>query len=77
MSELELFAEQTIKQGGVWFKLEQKGDYKLYETYSKYCDGRNYYNGPVVYQIFDKNGKRIFATQSYQNAVTKMKLLNE
>ena len=67
-TELELFAKQTLEQGGEWFLLEQSEAGGLYKTQGKWCDGRNYFNTPPVFQVFDSEGKRIFASESYINA---------
>lgn len=68
MTELELFARQTLEQGGEWFLLEQSEAGSLYKTQGKWCDGRNYFNNPPVFQVFDSEGKRIFASESYISA---------
>ena len=70
MSELEMFAKQTLEQGGVWFKLEESKNGSLYKTYGRYCNGWNYYNTPPVFQVFDMAGKRLFVSESYLNALT-------
>ena len=65
MSELELFAKQTLEQGGEWFALEKSEAGGLYKAHGKWCDGRNYFNTPPVFQVFDSEGKRKFASESY------------
>lgn len=60
-TELELFAEQTIKQGGEWHKLEDG----LYKCFGKHMVGNNYVNDTPVYQVFNSEGKRVFASVSY------------
>jgi len=70
MTELEMFAKQTLEQGGTWFKLEKSENGSLYKTQGRYCDGRNYYNTSSIFQVFDATGKRLFVSESYQNALT-------
>ena len=64
MNELEIFSSFTLKQGGIWYQLEESEYGGLYKTYSKYTDGRNYYNTTPVFQVF-KDGKRLFVSESY------------
>ena len=59
MTELELFAKQTLEQGGEWVLLEQSEAGRLYKTQGKWCD---------VFQVFDSEGKRVFTSESYFNA---------
>lgn len=69
MSELELFAKQTLEQGGEWYKLEGefcKGG--LFVSKTKYLVNNNYYYDTPVYQVFNAEGKRLFATTSYNAA---------
>lgn len=73
ITELEMFAKQTLEQGGVWFMLEESQKGSLYKTWGRYCDGRNYYNTPPVFQVFNAAGKRLFASESYLNALTYYK----
>ncbi|MEE3325159.1 MAG: hypothetical protein VZR33_07490 [Methanosphaera sp.] len=68
MTELEMLAKQTLEQGGEWFLLEQSEAGRLYKTQGKWCDGRNYFNTPSVFQVFDSEGKRVFTSESYINA---------
>lgn len=65
MTELELFA----RQGGCWYCLENGSRGSLYKTYKQYCDGRNYFNETPVYQVFNSDGKRLFASTNYIEAV--------
>lgn len=60
-TELELFAEQTLDQGGEWYKLEDG----LYESKSKHLVDNNYIYDTPVYHIFNSEGKRMFSTVSY------------
>lgn len=60
-SELELFAKQTLEQGGEWYELEDG----LYESKSKHLVNRNYIYGTPVYQVFNSEGKRVYASISY------------
>jgi hypothetical protein len=60
-SELELFAKQTLDQGGEWYKLEEG----LYESKSKHLIDNSYIYDTPVYQVFNSEGKRVFSTVSY------------
>ena len=76
-SELEIFAEMTLKRGGVWYRLDEKNGYSVYKTQDKYTE-RNYtgYTTPV-YQIFTVDGKRIFASTSFTEAMEKFRHITE
>lgn len=65
MTDLEIFARHTIEQGGQWYELEP-GLYKS-QTW-RLIDNRNYFGDVPVYQVFDRNGKRIFASTSFISA---------
>ena len=65
MTDLELFAQQTISQGGIWYELERG----LYKSQSWYEVRNNYFGDAPVYQVFDRSGKRIFASTNYMSAV--------
>ena len=47
-SELDIYAEMTLKRGGVWYRLDEKNGYSVYKTQDKYTE-RNYtgYTAPV------------------------------
>lgn len=64
MTDLELFAKQTLEQGGEWYKLEDG----LYLSKSKYLVNNNYFYNTPVYQVFNTEGKRLFASTSYDAA---------
>ena len=66
MTDLEAFAHHTIEQGGQWRELEP-GLYKSQNW--RLIDNRNYFGDVPVYQVFDGNGKRIFASTNYQSAL--------
>ena len=76
-SELEIFAEMTLKRGGVWYRLDKKNGYSVYKTQDKYTE-RNYtgYTTPV-YQIYNADGKRVFASTSFTETMRKFKYLTE
>lgn len=76
-SELEIFAEMTLKRGGVWYRLCEKYGLSIYKTQDKYTE-RNYtgYTTPV-YQIFTVDGKRIFASTSFTETMEKFRHLTE
>ena len=40
-SELDIFAEMTLKRGGVWYRLGEKNGYSVYKTQDKFTE-RNY-----------------------------------
>lgn len=68
MNELETFIKFTLDKGGVWFRLEKSDSYSLYKSQDKYLYKHNYYFTPAVYQIFDAEGKRVFASTNYRQA---------
>lgn len=76
-SELKIFSEMTIKRGGIWYLLDEKNGYSLYKTQDKYTE-RNYtgYTAPV-YQIYNADGKRVFASTSFTETIMKFKYLTE
>lgn len=69
MRDVELFANDMLSKGGTWFELEKCGAYVLYKTQSIFCDGRNWHGFKPVYQVFDGDGKRVFASTNYNNAM--------
>lgn len=71
MTELSIFAEATINQGGEWWLICEDGNVGLYQSKSKYMLGGqcNHYLNPV-YQVF-KNGNRIFASTNYYEALNE------
>lgn len=75
--ELEIFAEMTLKRGGVWYRLDEKNGYSVYKTQDKFiernCTG---YTSPV-YQIFNADGKRIHASTNFTEAMVKFRHLTE
>ncbi len=64
MTELELFAQQTILQGGIWYELEPG----LYKSQSWHEVRNNFFGDTPVYQVFDSSGKRLFASTNYISA---------
>ena len=65
MTDLEIFAQQTLSQGGIWYELEPG----LYKSQSLHEVNHNFYGDIPVYQVFDSSGKRLFASTNYINAV--------
>ena len=76
-SELEIFAEMTLKRGGVWYRLDEKNGYSVYKTQDKYTE-HNYtgYTTPV-YQIYNTDGERVFASTNFTETMMKFKQLAE
>ena len=75
MTELEIFAEITLKHGGEWWRLEKSKMYSLYMCKTRYeVNGRIFYN-PPVYQIFAYNGRRVFASTDRKAAYGKFESL--
>lgn len=76
-SELKIFSEMTIKRGGIWYLLDEKNGFSVYKTQDKYTE-RNYtgYTSPV-YQIFNADGKRVFASTSFTETMMKFRRLTE
>lgn len=68
MTELEMFAKFTLEKGDEWWKLEQCDNGGLYKSRGRYIENhREYYTSPV-YQIFNKEGKRIMTSMDYMTA---------
>lgn len=76
-TELEIFAEMTLKCDGVWYRLDEKNDYSVYKTQDKVLT-HNYtgYTSPV-YQIFNADGKRIHASTNFTETMIKFRHLTE
>lgn len=71
MTELEIFSEITLKHGGEWRKLEESENYSSHESKTKFMvKGYTYYN-PPVFQIYDKKGKRAFASTNQEEVFQK------
>lgn len=60
-TELEMFAEYTINNGGKWWILEEHEKANLYKSQMFKLVGNNYFGDPPVFQVFNDKGKRIFA----------------
>lgn len=76
-SELEIFAEMTLKRGGVWYRLDEKSGYSVYKTQDKYTErGYTGYTSPV-YQIFNAVGKRVHASTNFTETMVKFRHLTE
>ena len=74
MTELEIFAKMTIEQGGIWIEIArtENSSHELYKTQTSYeYQYHIYYNSPV-YQIFDRHGKRVFASLNYHEAMNHL-----
>lgn len=76
-SELDIYAEITLKRGGVWYRLDEKNGYSVYKTQDKYTE-RNYtgYTAPV-YQIYNTDGERAFASTNFTETMLKFRQLAE
>lgn len=75
VTELQTFAKFTLENGGEWWLLEHSDNYQLYKTCSKYLYKNNYYLDTTVYQIFNKQGKRVFVSTDYKEAYKHYKTL--
>ena len=71
--DLDLFADQTISNGGTWYKLEELNGYCLCKSQMWYSDVRESYGCTPVFQVFDRDGKRICTTLSYQEALAVLR----
>lgn len=67
MTELELFAKDIIEKGGEFYTLETCSRGKLAKTVTHY-EVRNQIFNEVMYQVFNAEGKRVFADVSYNIA---------
>lgn len=84
-TRLEMFTKMTIKRGGsfhmsadsVWYKIDEKNGYSVYKTVNKFHKyKRIVYNLPV-YQIYNADGKRIFASTSFTETMEKFRHITE
>lgn len=69
MTELEIFSKSIIEEGGEFYTLETSIHGKLAKTVSHYSVKHHVYN-EVIYQVFNKAGKRVFASVDYFTALT-------
>lgn len=76
MTELETFAKFTLDNGGVWYELEESENYSMYKTQDKFMEKHSYYYSLPVYQIFDKQGNRVFASINYRETYEEYKRLS-
>lgn len=76
-SELDIFAEMTLKRGGVWYKLCEKYGLAIYKAQDKYTEYNYTWYTTPVYQIFTADGKRIFASTSFTETMEKFNHLTE
>lgn len=67
MTELEIFAKDIIESGGKFWTLETSTKGKLAKTVTHYTVRGNEYN-EVRFQVFNKEGKRIFVDTSLTTA---------
>lgn len=77
MTCLEIFAKFTLDNGGVWYQLEKSENYSMYKTQSKFMEKHSYYYSSPVYQIFDMQGNRVFASTNYKETYEEYKRLSE
>ena len=75
MTELETYAQFALDNGGFWYPLEKSDNYTMTKSQNKYMVKHNYYYDSPVYQIFDAQGKRIFASTNYIATYEKYKRL--
>lgn len=69
MTELEIFAKFTLEKGDEWWELEKCNNGGLYESKGHYIENyRDYYTSPV-FQVFNKDGKRIMTSMNYLEAI--------
>lgn len=76
-TDLQMFAEITLKNGGEWWLLEESENYSLYSCKTKYTANFHVYYNPPTYQVFNKAGKRVFTSSDYMPAFKKYKRLCE
>ena len=78
-TDLSIFAEMTLSQGGHWYTLCESENYTLCSSKSVYWDGNHKFFGNPVYQIFENStGARIYTSTNYTNALYKYDtLINE
>lgn len=67
MTELEIFAKNIIESGGEFWTLETCTKGKLAKTVTHYMVRGHEYN-EVRFQVFNKEGKRIFVDTSLATA---------
>lgn len=67
-TELEIFSEITLSRGGVWYMLAECKGYSMYKTQDAIKGTRETKYTTPVFQIFDKDGQRIFAGMNYKEA---------
>lgn len=68
MTELEIFAKDIIDDGGEFYTLETSTKGKLAKTVTHYTVKGHVYN-EVRFQVFNKEGKRIFVDTSLMPAL--------
>ena len=76
-TELELFAERTLIQGGKWWHIAESRDFVVYKSQSIHMvRGRKFGDTPV-YQVFDKaTGKRLYATTNMNGALSWVSMMH-
>lgn len=71
--EIEIFAEQTIKNGGTWATIAETRDYIMVKSQSWFMVKGHLYGDTPVFQLFDKwTGKRLQASTSSDVIYTAM-----
>lgn len=69
MTDIEKFAKYVIEEGGEFHTLEMSKRGKLVKIISHYeVRGRIYNN--VIFHVYNSEGKRVFVSTSYKNALT-------
>ena len=71
MSIIESIAKLTIDNGGMFYELEDDDGLRLCMIKTRFSDGRNFFYNNPTYQIFDKEGCRIFVSSILDEAYKK------
>lgn len=84
-TKLEMFTKMTIKRGGsfhmsadsVWYKINENNGYSVYKTVNKFHKCKHIVYNLPVYQIYNADGKRIFASTSFTETIEKFNHLTK
>lgn len=84
-TKLEMFTKMTIKRGGsfqmsadsVWYKINEKNGYSVYKTVNKFNKCKCIIYDFPLYQIYNADGKRVFASTSFTETMEKFNHLTE
>lgn len=84
-TKLEMFSKMTIKRGdsfhmsvdSVWYKIDEKNGFSVYKTVNKFHKYKRIVYDFPVYQIYNADGKRVFASTSFTETTRKFKYLTE